>query len=149
MKTIICGIGNKMKGDDAVGSIIAGELRSENLSKEVLVLDCGSAPENFTGKIKTFGPEQVIIVDAVKMGREPGTVKKINPDNLQELLFSTHQASLRLLIGYIKKELPKTKMSFIGIEPKHTMFGENMSEEVMQALEEVKLNITKSLKGAK
>lgn len=147
MRTVICGIGNKMKGDDAIGSVIANELKKEVRGEHILVMDCGSAPENFTGKIKSFNPNHIVIIDAVKMGRDPGYVNRVEPEDIHGLLFSTHQVPLRMLIKYIQSELPETKVSFIGIEPKHTSFGADMSEEVKQAMEELKTSLLGFLKG--
>ena len=132
-----------MKGDDAIGSIIAGELRGEIRNSDILVIDCGSAPENFTAKIKSFNPDNILIIDAVQMGRDPGHIEEVSPDKIVGLLFSTHQTPLKLLIQYIQKELPGAKVSFIGIEPKHTTFGATMSEEAMDAVEKLKGKLRK------
>jgi len=136
-----------MKGDDGVGSTIATELGKEIKHEDIMILDCASAPENFTGKVSKFNPDHVVIIDAVKMGRDPGYVNRVEPDNIHGLLFSTHQVPLRMLIKYIQKELPNTKISFIGIEPKHTNFGADMSEEVTQAMDELKTSLLGFLKG--
>ncbi|MFH1445006.1 MAG: hydrogenase maturation peptidase HycI [Nanoarchaeota archaeon] len=147
MRTVICGIGNKMKGDDGVGSAIASELEREIRKDNIMILDCASAPENFTGKVKSFNPDHVVLIDAVKMGRDPGHVEMVESENIKGLLFSTHQTPLKMLIDYIQQQLPSTKISFIGIEPKHTIFGSDMSEEVKAAMDELKTSLTNLLMG--
>ena len=51
-KVLILGIGNRLRGDDAVGSILA-----ERLAKklDVPIIDEGNVPENYLAPIETSG----------------------------------------------------------------------------------------------
>ncbi|MCS7180956.1 MAG: hydrogenase maturation protease, partial [bacterium] len=71
-KIVILGIGNRLKGDDAVGSIIAEKLRKKIKNKNILVIDAESKPENYIGVIKKFSPSLILIIDTMDIGSFPG-----------------------------------------------------------------------------
>ena len=50
--------------------------------------------------------------------------------------FTTHNMPLNLFIDYIKSET-KSKIIFIGIQPKSTKFGEGLSAEVQKAIDKL------------
>ena len=37
-------------------------------------MEAGPAPENFTGPLRRFRPDLVLLVDAAQMDAEPGTI---------------------------------------------------------------------------
>src|SRR5512140_3323761 len=75
----VMGIGHELCGDDAVGMQIAGMLRPVIADEEgLIVLEAGPAPENFTGVLRRFQPDCVLLVDSALMGEEPGTVRWLN-----------------------------------------------------------------------
>ena len=54
---VIMGIGNELKTDDGLGPYIINYLTPKLKNKNnVTLINAGSAPENFTGKIKTLNP---------------------------------------------------------------------------------------------
>ncbi|NBO65081.1 MAG: hydrogenase maturation protease [Acidobacteria bacterium] len=69
MKSIVIGIGNRDRGDDAVGIIVAGRLREiEALPARVLEL----AGEGATLIDAWQGYDRAILVDAIRPGAKPG-----------------------------------------------------------------------------
>ncbi len=71
-RTAILGIGQELRGDDALGLEIARRLQKKLSGREdVLILLAGPAPENFTGALRRFAPQRVILVDAALMGEPP------------------------------------------------------------------------------
>ena len=50
---MILGIGNPLRGDDAVGLKVIQNL-SGRIPGNVLLLECGMTPENYLGKIEEF-----------------------------------------------------------------------------------------------
>jgi len=140
MKTVVCGIGNSMKGDDGIGPAVIEKLKKENLNPEdVMLIDCGTAPENFLGRITWFDPARVIIVDAVDMGREPGTVETINTGSIIGDRVSTHNLPLSMFVSYLKDMFRNSlDIVFIGAQPNQTGFGLSMSEKGRLAVDEIK-----------
>ena len=72
----VLGIGHELGGDDAAGVRVAGLLRKSAAGNgQLLALEAGPAPENFTGKLRSFHPDLVLLVDAALMNSAPGTVQ--------------------------------------------------------------------------
>ena len=71
-RIVICGIGNDIRGDDAFGVIVAERLKGMIEDPNVLIINCGEVPENYTGKIKDFEPDLVVFVDAVDFRGKSG-----------------------------------------------------------------------------
>jgi len=118
METMILCIGNQDGGDDGIGPYIAKRLKSK--SSQDMVLDCGTMPENYTGIIKQYKPNTLILIDAAEMSLPPGELRLIPREKLGTMHLSTHGIPLSLLIQYLEKELPH--ILFIGIQPE-TMNG--------------------------
>ena len=98
-RLVILGIGNDIRGDDGVGQYIVESLK--DLGKEsddVIIINAKTVPENFTGKIRKIDPSHILIIDAVLMNEEPGTVRVISKEQVGGLSVSTHSMSLSFLI---------------------------------------------------
>jgi hydrogenase 3 maturation protease len=121
MKSLVMCIGNREGGDDAVGPYIA-----DKLSDVFNVIDCGTSPENYTGVVKKKNPENLIIIDAVEMGLQPGSIRIIPRDKIGVMTISTHGIPISLIIEYLEQSVKK--VIFIGIQPEK-MSGQ-MSEVV-------------------
>jgi hydrogenase 3 maturation protease len=128
MDTIIMCIGNRDGGDDAIGPYIADQLNKIQL-KDMLILDCGVAPENYTSVVKRHTPQQVIIVDATDMHLEPGEIRIVPKEKIGLMHISTHGIPLSVLIGYLEQYI--ANIVFIGIQPE-TMSGE-MAKSVRES----------------
>ncbi|HAX61767.1 MAG TPA: hydrogenase maturation peptidase HycI [Elusimicrobia bacterium] len=138
---LIVGIGNTLKGDDGAGCEVIKNLQLKMVqdvilseAKNLAFLDVGSAPENYTKKIKDFKPETIIFIDAVEMKEPSGTVKIIDEKEIISGYYTTHNMPLNLFIDYVKQETG-AKIIFIGIQPESTGFGEVLSAPVQKAVE--------------
>lgn len=141
-KVVVCGIGNDMRGDDALGVIIAEELLKGLKNPKVVVLNCGEMPESYAGRIIREKPSHVIFVDAVHFGGRPGEVILADPEGTLGEAMSTHGMPLRLLARYIKENIP-TQMLLVGVQPAQTAMFAEMSPEVKEATE----NLLKALRA--
>ena len=128
MRCVVCGVGNRLRGDDAAGPVVVDELRKKlGDSEELLFVDCGSAPENFLDKVVGFGARRVIVVDAVAMGAEPGAVEVVDVSRIRGFLHSTHQLPLSLFIRYLEKDAG-CEVVFVGVQPESVGFGSELSD---------------------
>ena len=127
---VLVGVGNRYRGDDAAGSILAERLSS---LKKIAAIDSGEIPENYTYDVKQLTPKTIIFVDAVDVGIEPGQVVLLKPSQLTEKRFSTHRPSLRLVMEYLAKET-KAQIYLLGLQPKSIMAGAPLSTEVSQTI---------------
>jgi len=77
---VVMGVGNRDRGDDGVGSVVAAELLdqpsvvSSQSSAIIAVLDCGVAPENYLARAASLRPRRVIFIDAADFGAAPGSI---------------------------------------------------------------------------
>ena len=110
-------IGNRDGGDDAIGPYIADRLQED---ENLVVLDCGIAPENYTSVVKQHKPSHLIIIDAVDMDLNPGEVRLVPMEKIGRMHISTHGIPISILIDYLEKYVES--ILFIGIQPK-TMSG--------------------------
>jgi hydrogenase 3 maturation protease len=133
-KTIILGIGNTLKGDDGIGSILAARIKGK---VPYTVYDAGPGPENYLGKIVKDKPDNVVILDAVDFGASPGEFNIFEVGDLASVnFFATHDASISLAINYLQNNL-KVDIIILAVQPKGVVFGEKLSQEANKALEEL------------
>ena len=132
-KLIILGVGNELKSDDGVGPFIIKNLMAEDIeSDRLLLIDSGTVPENFTGKIRKENPSHVIIVDACLMGCRPGDIRIVDKDDFTNIGISTHSMSLSYFVKYLERDTD-FKIIFVGIEPETMDWGANPTENVEKA----------------
>ena len=143
--TVILGVGNELKGDDAAGLLIAQRLKEKNNPRIEVILG-GTAPENFTGEIKRLNPSHLIVIDCAEMGKKPGHIELIDKDLIGGYTFSTHSLPLKIMIDYLLNDI-KSQVIVIGIEPKTLKFGAELSLEVLSAVANITEAINDSLKS--
>ncbi|MDQ3733444.1 MAG: hydrogenase maturation protease [Actinomycetota bacterium] len=79
MSVLVACFGNVLRGDDGFGYAVAQRLLSENLPANVRVIEVGIGGIHLVQELMA-GVEALIIVDAVDLGRPPGTVITQIPD---------------------------------------------------------------------
>ncbi len=128
---VIVGIGNRMRGDDAAGSLVAEGLSEAGLPR---VIDCQEAPENFLGKIRDLQPDGLLIVDAVEFGGDPGEVRLFDAAQFQTQAVSTHAAGITPLGQYLGagSEIP---CRILAVQPADVSWGAEVSEPVRRAVQ--------------
>lgn len=148
MKVVI-GVGNSIRGDDALGPHVATLLR-ERAGKDVKVVEHAGGPEllEFWGDA-----EFVVIVDAVCSGSVPGTVHRLDvkDDPLPTNLFpaSTHALGVAeaVELARVLDRMPK-KMVVFGIEGKQFNLGAEISPELEPAIQDVVERVLKEVADA-
>lgn len=130
-KVVVVGIGNTMRSDDGVGALLAGRIKNK---VPFTVFDTGVSPENYLEKIIREKPDTIVIIDAVDFGAKPGEFQILEAQDLKTVnLFATHNASISLTINYLQSNL-KADIIILIIQPKTIVFGEELSQEVTEAL---------------
>jgi len=77
----------------------------------------------------------VVIIDAVDFGGEPGEFKVVDGDDIKTVnWFSTHNASISLVINYLQSNF-KVDIIVLIIQPKTIVFGDKLSQEVARTLD--------------
>ncbi|HUW18340.1 MAG TPA: hydrogenase 3 maturation endopeptidase HyCI [Sedimentisphaerales bacterium] len=133
-KTLIVGIGNLLKGDDAAGPLICRSLKDSGISADLI--DAGTVPENYIQTIIRKNPRTLLIIDAIDFGQAPGTVGIFKPEQLSSIVFSTHSLSPRLFVDVIEQAI-EVDVYFMGIQPANTRLGQSLSPRVRQAVRRI------------
>ena len=133
MKTVVIGVGNELKADDGIGIRVAKELQKDGLpGKDIMVIPA-DVPENWIQPIAKFKPELLVLVDSADFKGKAGEIRAIKDQEISKVFTNTHSVPLILFLETIRKQVPKTRTIFIGIQPKTMDFGKPMSREVRQA----------------
>lgn len=130
-RSVIVGVGNDIKGDDAVGPMIAAAL-----SSRFTTFDGATVPEAYIPAIREQAPDIVVFIDAARMGGAPGSVGIFTRSEVGGTLFSTHSMPLSTMARYLEQEVGCT-VYIVGIEPKSFGFGEPISQEVGQSAQSI------------
>ncbi|MFH1062247.1 MAG: hydrogenase maturation peptidase HycI [Candidatus Omnitrophota bacterium] len=130
---LIVAVGNSFRFDDGVGPYIAGELEKIIGLK---VINAGYTPENIIEEVISLGPKKILIIDAADWGGNPGEVRIIPEDKIPQTTLSTHAIPLNVITGIICQSI-KTRVFFIGIQPKSVCFGEGLSGEIKKTADEI------------
>ena len=134
-KIVILGIGNEIKGDDALGPNIVWKL-NELFEKNdnVIVFDGGTVPENYTGLIRKEKPTHIILVDAVEMKKDPGYIRVVQKEEIANYNISTHAMPVSFLIKFMETTIG-AEIILVGVQPKSMELADEISKEVEKSIE--------------
>jgi len=130
-KVLILGIGNRMRGDDGVGSILAERLGKRKLG--IPIIDAGDVPENYLGPIEGSGADLVLVLDAADLGASPGDLSLIEMNQLTQMGISTHTANL----GLVFRVIPRSRRPdaiLLAIQPEQMEPWQGLSPSVEAAM---------------
>lgn len=137
LRVAIMGIGSEVRGDDAAGVMVARELQSGQAhGLPLLIIEAGAAPENFTGQLRRFEPDLVLLIDAAQLNEPIGTVRWIDWRDTTGLSASTHTLPLHILAEYLVNEL-ECEVALIGLQPCDTSIAASLSPDVQRAVDEL------------
>ena len=125
---LLLGIGNPLRGDDGAGISVALHMRARGWQ----AVDCGTAPENFTGVVRRMRPELLLLVDAAEMGIPPGEFRVVPKDRIEDVAFGTHHLPLSRLMEFLSDTADEIR--FIGIQPEVVADGEGLSPSVEEGV---------------
>jgi hydrogenase maturation protease len=136
--TLILGVGNPLRGDDALGVLVAQQLQARtDLPPHVTVIDGGTEGIGLIPVMEIY--RRVIVVDAVMMGLLAGTIRRFTWDEIHlgsvEQPLSLHQSDLTttLLLAEALDSLPP-ELVIYGIQPQNTEWDQPLSQEIERAL---------------
>lgn len=147
IKTLVVGIGNEYRSDDGAGPEVVRRLRGGE-AKFFTAIEAGG--EGTALMDAWQGWNKVVLVDAVRSGKSPGTLHRIDvnwqeiPDDIFPV--STHAFNLvhAIDIAKILHRLPPI-MVFYGIEGRNFDLGKGLSKEVEKTVDELALRLEKEL----
>ena len=144
MRNTVIGIGNLLRADDGVGVHVAQRLKEERPNIEVV--DMSTASIEMLDFIR--GRDNVVIIDAIKTGAEPGTIHRITHQELRSSNFtSSHGLNLSgiLMLGWqlYPDEMPK-KLVILAVEAEDiNSYSSRLTTKVQSAISELLEHIRK------
>jgi hydrogenase 3 maturation protease len=130
-RAVIVGIGNRLRGDDALGPALIDRLRDRVSAP---LVDCAEVPERYLGAIAERSPDSVLLVDAVDLGAVPGSVAVLDEEELPHRFSTTHDAPLRMLMQYLATETG-AQVRLLAVQPAHLAFETPLSAPVETTLD--------------
>ena len=135
----ILGVGTDLCHDDAAGLMVVDALCAQTgipvgeAGARLLLVNGGPAPENFSGLIRSFSPELIVVVDAAFLELPAGSIQILPEERAAGLSFSTHMLPLPMLLSYLKLTCG-CQTCLIGIQPATTEQGIGVSERVVEGV---------------
>ncbi len=129
-QTLVLGVGNTLMGDEGVGVHVIERLLAEyKIPNEVQVLDGGVLGMDLLYYLE--GVENLLLVDAVEARKEPGTIIRLEGDEVPaffSLKISPHQVGVPDMLAVAKlKDLYPKRIVLWGIQPQFLEMGLEMS----------------------
>lgn len=132
-KTLVLGVGNLLLRDEAAGLRVVEQLVTRyDLPDSVQVLDGGTLGMDLLYYLE--GVENLLILDAVEMGAEPGTLCCLEGDEVPSFLsvkMSPHQIGVPDMLFAAKlKDIYPTNVVLWGVQPEVLEIGLELSTAV-------------------
>jgi hydrogenase maturation protease len=139
-RTVVLGLGNLLMADDGVGLIALARLEEEwFVPRDVELVDGGTWGMNLLPVIESAG--RVILLDAIDLGDPPGTLIRLEGDEIPRFLgikMSPHQIDLRevLALSELRGTLPNELIA-LGIQPARVELSTTLSPVVEARLDQL------------
>ena len=136
-KSLVCGIGNPMLKDDRAGIEVAERIEQSGLAVATEII----YGVGFEVNDKIMGYDDVIIIDAAKVGYPPGTITEVTIEEIftDHNLVTSHAVTLgsTLKVGYelFPDEMPKKLRIFLIEAEDYFEFTKQCSPRVTDAIE--------------
>ncbi len=136
-RTVVLGVGSPLMGDDGVGVAAADRLRRTlGPLPGVAVLDGGTWGMQLLPEIEDA--DRLLVLDAIYDGQEPGTVVRLEKEEIPRLLYqkvSPHQIDLRevFAVAELRGTFPPKAVA-LGVEPETVELQDGLSATVEAAL---------------
>ena len=130
------GVGNPLIKDDGIGAHIAHELEKRCLPEGVKVLDAGTSGLGLVDLMREA--PKVVFLDAVDMGKKPGTVKRFTSEEIKavtdKVRLSLHEVGLPQVLRLSSRLGVCPEVVVFGIQPKDLGRGIGLSQELRKAV---------------
>lgn len=138
MRVLVIGVGNEFRGDDGAGLAVARRL-SETALPGIEVIEASSEGGRL---IETWsGFDSVVLIDAMRSGGPPGTLRRIDVSTESVPAYFRHRSTHAIGVldavelARAMDRLPRSVVLY-GIEGIDYTAGTELSSEVRRAVEE-------------
>ncbi|HXV22562.1 MAG TPA: HyaD/HybD family hydrogenase maturation endopeptidase [Desulfuromonadales bacterium] len=139
MSILVLGLGNALMTDDAFGYRMIEALQERvQFPADVAVLDGGTLGLDLLPRLE--GIERLLVIDALEMGARPGTVFRLEGEEVPRAFagkLSVHQMGLQdlLAVAELQGNLP-AELVVWGVQPESIEMGLELTAPVAAAMEE-------------
>lgn len=149
-KTLVLGVGNKLMSDEGAGvHVIERLLAGYKIPKEVQFLDGGTLGMDLLYYLE--GIENLLLVDAVETHKEPGTIIRLEGEEVPAFLslkISPHQLGVPDMLAAAKfKDLYPKRLVLWGIQPELLEIGLDLSPLIASKVDTLVTSIVEQLKA--
>ncbi len=137
-RTVVLGLGNPLMGDDGFGLCAMARLQEDWVTPpSVEFVDGGTWGLSLLPVVD--GAERLLVLDAIDLGRDPGTVIELRgheiPAFLERTKLSPHQVDLRDVLALCewRGTLP-AHVAVVGVQPERVELSSDLSPTVAAAL---------------
>jgi len=148
---LIVGCGNLLFGDDGFGCEVISKLEKMDLPDNVEVIDAGASGAYYLMTLVDEDIKKIIVVDAIDFGLDPGTIKKIDVDelpNIKKYSFDAHNVPLAPFLKDLHNK--GIEVVVIGCQGKEFTMPDikpGLSEEVAKAVDKAIEMILEEIKS--
>jgi len=142
-ETAFIGLGNRDKGDDAVGLEIIDRL--SHLNKGRFYSEEQGLESSILGIMKIKDIHNIIFIDACDLDSEPGEICLVRNEGVDDRRISTHKHPISLLMALLEKEGKKSYL--LGIQPESVERKNAFSESVSSSCKKIIEAIERGLEG--
>jgi hydrogenase maturation protease len=140
MKTVVLGIGNLIMQDEGVGVRVVEALERDHAMPEgVTLIDGGTSAMEMLEDLSDL--DRLIVVDAINAGESPGTLLRIEGDEVPTFFrtrLSPHQIGLPDVLASLEFMGAQPKyMVILGVQPQAMELGMELSPVVAARVPEL------------
>jgi len=148
-RTLILGVGNLLLSDEGAGLRVVEQLvTTHDLPEEVMALDGGTLGLDLLHYLE--GVENLLIVDAVEMGEEPGAILRMEGEDVPSFLsvkMSPHQIGIPDMLFAAKlRDLYPRNVVLWGVQPGSLGVGLELSPPVAAQIDVLMTKVLEELR---
>ncbi len=144
--TDLIGIGNPLRGDDAVGLEIVSRLRAglgPVPAKGVRIHEASLAPERLLSRLAAASG-RIVVFDAIQASVAPGEIVCASLADTKYGFFATHNIPLRI-VPWLAERLDDVLV--VGVQPDSLEVGEGLSDAVEAAAGRIVNAVSRALEA--
>lgn len=130
---LFLGLGNEWRGDDGAGLYLFNRLKNHPQFRTMTFIEAGTNPENHLREILRSTAGHLLIIDAARSGKPPGTIHFLDQQYLSHNHISTHTYSIAILENYLNTFRP-IRFHYLGIEPLSTVLHRPLSDKMIDSI---------------
>ena len=136
---VVMGLGNPLFQDEGLGIHVINQLMMSDLGNRAELIDGGTDGLALLGTVEKA--RRLIVIDAIDGGFRPGTIKKLQDQEIRVLArgrISAHQLGFQevLALAQMRGQFPQY-LVLIGVQPQTMEWGTSLSVEVANVIPQV------------